>query len=86
MLRGWDEGYAIPSLGIYVAPALRGTGAARLLMQYLHLCAKLSGATQIRLKVYRGNISATKLYQSLGYVFEKPDDPEAQWVGILTLQ
>src|SRR5260370_17907272 len=34
MLRGWDEGYSIPSLGIYISPGHRGTGASRLLMNY----------------------------------------------------
>ncbi len=26
LLRGWDEGYAVPSLGIAVHPAARGLG------------------------------------------------------------
>src|SRR5205823_2006359 len=28
MLRGWDEGYAVPSLGIAIAPGCRGVGLA----------------------------------------------------------
>lgn len=69
LLRGWEEGYAVPSLGIYVAETLRGTGAARLMMNYLHLAARLRGAPAVRLKVYPDNQAARRLYESLGYRF-----------------
>lgn len=85
MLRGWDEGYAIPSLGIYVAPTLRGSGAACLLMQHLHLAARLSGAPSIRLRVYPDNAAAVALYGSLGYVFDAGLDASGQRVGRLAL-
>lgn len=85
MLRGWDKGFTVPSLGIYVVPELRGTGAARLLMHYMHLVARLSGARQIRLKVYKENTSALGLYQSMGYVFTESNDPENQLVGIFCM-
>lgn len=83
MLRGWDEGFVVPSLGIYVAPELRGTGSARLLMQHLHLIARLSGAKQVRLKVYPENTIAYRLYQSMGYVFTESED-SIQLVGVLS--
>lgn len=84
MLRGWDEGFSIPSLGIYVMPELCGSGASRLLMEHLHLTARLSGAKQIRLKVYPDNISAQRLYLSLGYRFSDLRETD-QLVGILDL-
>lgn len=71
MLRGFDEGYAVPSLGIFVAAEARGTGAALALMNYLHLAAKLRGAPATRLKVYPDNARAVRLYRSLGYIFEE---------------
>ena len=83
MLRGWDEGYAVPSLGIYVAPELRGSGAARLMMEHLHLTARLSGAKRIRLKVYPDNLPAHRLYVSLGYQFPDPAGQEGQLVGFI---
>jgi ribosomal-protein-alanine N-acetyltransferase len=75
MLRGWDEGFEIPSLGIALCRAARGTGISKLLMQHLHVCARLRGARQIRLSVYPENTAAIRLYQSLGYEFydEGPD-------------
>jgi ribosomal protein S18 acetylase RimI-like enzyme len=85
MLRGWDEGFTVPSLGIYVASELRGSGAARLMMEHLHLTAHLSGAQQIRLKVYPENQAAYRLYASLGYQFSEQASPEGQLIGILEL-
>ncbi|WP_424578938.1 GNAT family N-acetyltransferase [Bradyrhizobium sp. USDA 241] len=85
MLRGWDEGFSVPSLGIYVAQELRGSGASRLMMEHLHLTARLSGAKRIRLKVYPENVSACKLYVSLGYQFSDPVAEAEQLVGFLEL-
>lgn len=70
MLRGWDEGYQVPSLGIYVVPESRSIGIGKLMLEYLHLCAKLGGSTSVRLKVHRNNEKALKLYQKIGYKFD----------------
>ena len=74
MLRGWDEGYEVPSLGIGMAPAARGTGLARLLMQFLHAAARRRGAPRVRLTVYPDNAPAVALYRSLGYALEPQAD------------
>jgi ribosomal protein S18 acetylase RimI-like enzyme len=84
MLRGWDEGYNIPSLGIYIAEPHRGTGASRLLMNYLQFAARLKGAKTVRLKVHEDNERAFRLYTSLGYRFhDKPEN--GQLVGVCKL-
>jgi ribosomal protein S18 acetylase RimI-like enzyme len=67
MLRGWSEGYAVPSLGIAVLPECRRRGLAQRLMDHLHRVAADRGATAVRLKVYRTNASAIRLYETLGY-------------------
>ena len=69
MLRGWDEGYAIPSLGIAVHPAWRGRGVARALMTAMHGVARRLRAPSIRLKVSPDNVAAVSLYRDLGYEF-----------------
>lgn len=84
MLRGWDEGYDIPSLGICLLPEARGQGLGRSFMHFLHKAAKLKGATKIRLKVYGNNQAALQLYKSLGYIFKEGEDGE-QLVGYFTL-
>lgn len=83
MLRGWDEGYQVPSLGIYIHPDARGMGLGKLLMQFLHVTARRRGAEKVRLKVYSDNDVALNLYKGLGYVFEKEE--AGQLVGILEL-
>jgi len=82
MLRGWDEGYEVPSLGIVVDPAWRGRGIARLLMQFLHGAARIRGCERIRLKVYPENVRAKALYESLGYRFGEVTD--GQLIGSLS--
>jgi len=83
MLRGWDEGYDVPSLGLAVAPAHRGRGFAREMMHHLHERAKQRGAGAIRLKVDRRNLSARRLYESLGYRLE--DHSSTELVGHLDI-
>jgi ribosomal protein S18 acetylase RimI-like enzyme len=67
MLRGWVEGFAVPSLGIAVHPGHRGRGVARGLVAHLHRVAAARGAATVRLKVYRHNAAAVRLYECLGY-------------------
>src|SRR6266567_2947687 len=55
ILRGWDEGFEIPSLGIAVHPDARGSGLGRMLMSFLHAAARQRGAEHVRLTVYPGN-------------------------------
>jgi ribosomal protein S18 acetylase RimI-like enzyme len=76
MLRGWDEGYEIPSLGIAVHPHKRGMKVGRMLMEFLHVAARARGCKEIMLKVYKNNTSAVKLYESLGYVLESLNEQE----------
>jgi len=83
MLRGWDEGYDVPSLGIAVDPGARGSGLARAFMYFLHAAARTRGASAVRLKVYPTNTRAVRLYESLGYRFGGSDS--SQLVGRLDL-
>ena len=69
MLRGWDDGFSIPSLGIAVHPAARGSGLGRLMMTFLHAAAKRRNCSSVRLRVAVENSTAAKLYESLGYHF-----------------
>lgn len=69
MLRGWDEGYSTPSLGIIIHPGHRGKGLGEHFMDFLHDQARKKGAKKIRLKVYPDNKGAKALYIKKGYVF-----------------
>ena len=83
MLRGWDEGYSIPSLGIAIHPNFRKQGLAKKFMEILHTKARENGAKKIMLKVYESNLNALRIYQDLGYCFS--DKVKDQLVGYLEL-
>jgi len=83
MLRGWDAGYEIPSLGIAVSQSHRGLGLGCVMMHYLHAAARAHGAPSIRLKVYRTNVAAVGLYRRMGYVLSDLNDRE--WLGTFDL-
>jgi glycosyltransferase involved in cell wall biosynthesis/ribosomal protein S18 acetylase RimI-like enzyme len=67
ILRGWDEGFAVPSLGIGVRAECRRRGYGRQMMAWLAEEAVRRGAAHIRLRVHPDNASARRLYESLGY-------------------
>jgi ribosomal protein S18 acetylase RimI-like enzyme len=83
MLRGWEEGYEIPSLGIMTDINYRGKGIAFQMMEHLHEVAKQRGAKKIRLTVYKENKAAVPLYNKLGYIFS--DKNKNELIGIKTL-
>jgi [ribosomal protein S18]-alanine N-acetyltransferase len=83
MLRGWDEGYDIPSLGIAIHPAWRGEGLGKAFMIFLHAAAKTRGATKIRLRVHERNSRAMRMYEAMGYKFETREG--GYRVGLLDL-
>lgn len=67
MLRGWDEGFSVPSFGIVVDCELRGKGIGRIIMEYAMEEAKKLSCKQVRLSVYASNISAYNTYTSMGF-------------------
>ena len=83
MLRGWDEGFDTPSLGIAVGPSARGHGLGRAMMLRLHDEAQRSGSRRIRLTVDRANAGAVALYTSLGYALT--DESSDDLTGLLEL-
>jgi ribosomal protein S18 acetylase RimI-like enzyme len=84
MLRGWDEGWTMPSLGIYISPNARNSGASSLLMDHLHNEARARGASAVRLKVNKVNHKAICLYRKMNYVFKTHEGESL--IGILDLQ
>jgi ribosomal protein S18 acetylase RimI-like enzyme len=70
MLRGWDEGFEVPSLGIAVAPSERCGGLGELLMSFLETVARRRCAPRLRLTVHSENDAAISLFLKRGYVFE----------------
>lgn len=86
LLRGWDEGYSIPSLGVAIHPAVRGAGLGKLFMNFLHVLAFQRGASKVRLRVHKDNCKAINLYKSLGYVFEEDANQAEYLIGFKNLE
>ncbi len=86
ILRGWEEGYAIPSLGIAVAASHRGHGHGERIMHFLHLRACSRGAERVRLTVEAENQAACSLYRKLGYRQAAEGLPGAWFIDLVPEQ
>lgn len=67
MLRGWDEGFKIPSFGILVDHRCRGLNLGRQMTEFAIREARNLNCYNIRLSVYASNVHAMDLYFSLGF-------------------
>ena len=76
MLRGWDEGYSTPALGIAVPIAMHGRGFGRRMMEELHAEARRRGAVPVRLRVHRDNARARLLYEPMEYRYVREERGE----------
>lgn len=85
MLRGWDEGYEVPTFGVAVSPAYKGVGVGGELLRACLRMARERGAKRVRLKVYEGNERALRWYRSIGFERVGTTD-DGQWVGELPLE
>ena len=57
MLRGWDEGYEIPSFGVLIDEKYRGGALMRLTLDAAKLICRLSGAKKLMAKIHPDNVS-----------------------------
>ena len=68
MLRGFDEGYDIPSYGVWISSEFAGKGLARLTIQHAISFCKINNINQLMLKVHPDNLKAIKLYEDFGFI------------------
>jgi ribosomal protein S18 acetylase RimI-like enzyme len=83
MLRGWDEGYSVPSFGVCAHPALRDVGLGQALMAHAVAECRAAGAPKLRLTVFKDNVRGVHVYSKFGFVFT--DKNEHELIGILDL-
>lgn len=74
MLRGWKEGYEIPTLGIIIDNKYRGLGLSKIMMNYLHEMARNKKSKEIYLKVKNDNFIAINLYKKFDYKLSNFND------------
>lgn len=67
MLRGWDEGFVVPSFGIAVDARWHGHGVGTHMTAWTVEQARALGAPSVRLTVYDDNPTAQRIYADLGF-------------------
>jgi sugar phosphate isomerase/epimerase/ribosomal protein S18 acetylase RimI-like enzyme len=68
MLRGQDDGYDLPSFGIFVDWEHQKCGVGKRLSEWTFRLADQMGTPKIRLSVYEENIQARTLYERLAFI------------------
>lgn len=67
MLRGFDEGYEIPSYGVWISSQYTNKGLAKLTLQYSLSFCQITGVKRIMLKFHPDNMIAMKMYKKFGF-------------------
>jgi ribosomal protein S18 acetylase RimI-like enzyme len=67
MLRGWADGFEIPSFGVFVDHAHHGHGCGKQLTEFAIAEAERLRCPALRLTVYESNVAARQLYDALGF-------------------
>lgn len=67
MLRGWDEGYEVPSFGLVVDYRQQGLGLGKKMTEFAMSDALRLRCQKVRLSVYKSNLRGMSLFSSLGF-------------------
>lgn len=68
MLRGFDDGYDIPSYGVWISKKFSGKGLSKLTLQHAISYCKINNVKELMLKVHPDNLAAKKIYEDFGFV------------------
>lgn len=74
MLRGFDEGFEVPSYGVWILDKFSGLGLSKLTLQHAITFCKINNIKKIMLKVHPENIIAKSIYEAFGFQQEGFDD------------
>ena len=67
MLRGFDEGYDIPSYGVWISKEYSNKGLSKFTLQHASSYCKINQIKKIMLKVHPGNTAAKTTYENFGF-------------------
>lgn len=67
MLRGFDEGYSVPSYGVWISENYSNKGLSTFTLQHAISFCKLNSIKKIMLKVHPDNVSAKHIYEKHGF-------------------
>ena len=68
MLRGWNEGYEVPSFGILIDERYRGYGLEMAALDTAKVICRLRNVTRLMIKMHPDNISAKGVARKTGFV------------------
>ena len=80
MLRGFDEGFEVPSYGIWISDKFSGLGLSKLTLQHAITFCKLNGLKKIMLKVHPENTIAKNIYENFGFKQAGIDDKNSNLI------
>ncbi|MBN2305156.1 MAG: GNAT family N-acetyltransferase [Anaerolineae bacterium] len=67
MLRGWDEGYDVPSIGIFIDYRRQGEGLGRCAVEFVVEEARRLGCKRARATHYAANQRMGHIFETLGF-------------------
>jgi len=73
MLRGFDEGFDIPSYGVWISKKYSAKGLSKLTLQHALSFCKINEIKKIILKVHPENKIAKMIYENFGFINEGID-------------
>jgi len=85
MLRGFDEGYEIPSYGVIVLSEFSNMGLSKLTLYHAFALCRLNKIKKLMLKVRPENTFAKNLYESLGFEKTGFDERNGNYIYNKTL-
>lgn len=85
MLRGFDEGYEVPSYGVWISDKFSGLGLSKLTLQHAITFCKVNGIKKIMLKVHPDNKIAKNIYENFGFKPEGIDEKNSNLIYFKSL-
>jgi len=68
MLRGFDQGYTVPSYGVWIAPAFSRRGLGWATLVHAAETCRARGCRELMLKVHPLNTPAKHMYERFGFL------------------
>jgi len=73
MLRGFDDGFEIPSYGAWIAKNFSSKGISKLTLHHAITFCKTNSIKKLMLKVHPDNLIAKKIYEDFGFIYDGVD-------------
>ena len=80
MLRGFDEGFEIPSYGVWISEKFSGMGLSKVTLEHAITFCKMNNIKKVMLKVHPENIVAKNIYEKFGFKQEGIDQKNSNLI------